>query len=88
MTDSLRILVYSDDATVRQQVRDALGARLHPDLPPLDYVEVATPPVVVERMHAGDIALAVLDGEAPPRAAWASRNNSRTNSTRARRSSC
>lgn len=66
VTDSLRILVYSDDATVRQQVRDALGTRLHPDLPPLDYVEVATPPVVVERMHVGDIALAVLDGESAP----------------------
>ncbi|WP_241386264.1 hypothetical protein [Rhodococcus sp. CH91] len=66
MSDSLRILVYSDDAAVRQQVRDALGTRLHPDLPPLHYVEVATPPVVVERMQRGDIDLAVLDGEAAP----------------------
>ena len=66
MTDSLRILVYSDDATVRQQVRDALGTRLRPDLPPLEYLEVATAPVVVERMHGSDIDLAVLDGEAAP----------------------
>ncbi|MEU5842663.1 hypothetical protein [Rhodococcus sp. NPDC047139] len=66
VTDSLRILVYSDDATVRQQVRDALGTRLHPDLPPIEYLEVATGPVVVERLHSGGIDLAVLDGEAAP----------------------
>jgi len=66
VTDSLHILVYSDDATVRQRVRDALGTRLHPDLPDLDHVEVATPAMVLERMHAGGIDLAVLDGEAVP----------------------
>lgn len=44
----------------------ALGKRLHPDLPELDYVEVATEPMVIRQMDAGGIDLAVLDGEANP----------------------
>lgn len=62
----LRILVYSDDARTRRQVRAALGVQVHPDLPDLEYVEVATPAVVLDRVGAGDIDLAVLDGEAAP----------------------
>ncbi|MFI6400105.1 hypothetical protein ACIBED_18530 [Rhodococcus coprophilus] len=68
-TDSsapLRILLYSDDAAVRAQVRAALGDRVHPDLPPLEYVEVATAPVVIAHMDAGEIDLAILDGETAP----------------------
>ena len=64
--ESLRILVYSDDADTREQVILALGRRTHPDLPEFDYVEVATEPVVIQQMDAGGIALAILDGEAVP----------------------
>ncbi len=63
---SLRVLVYSDDVETRQQVMLALGRRPHPDLPELEYVEVATEPVVIQQMDAGGIALAILDGEAVP----------------------
>jgi len=62
----LRVLVYSDDVDVRQQVILALGRRPHPDLPELEYVEVATEPVVISNMDAGSIDLAILDGEAVP----------------------
>ena len=62
----LRVLVYSDDLEVRQQVILALGRRPHPDLPQLEYVEVATEPVVLQNMDAGGIDLAILDGEAVP----------------------
>lgn len=62
----LRVLVYSDDADVRQQVILALGRRPHADLPELEYVEVATEPVVIQNMDAGGIDLAILDGEAVP----------------------
>jgi DNA-binding response OmpR family regulator len=62
----LRVLVYSDDSDTRQQVMLALGKRPHPDLPPLEYVEVATEPVVIQQMDAGGVALAILDGEAVP----------------------
>jgi hypothetical protein len=63
---SLRVLVYSDDVNTRQQVILALGRRPHPDLPELEYVEVATEPVVISNMDAGGIDLAILDGEAVP----------------------
>ncbi len=65
-TDTLRILVYSDNANTRQQVMRALGKRVHPDLPELSYVEVATGPVVIHQVDAGGIDLAILDGEATP----------------------
>ena len=62
----LKVLVYSDDVSTREQVILALGRRPHPDLPELSYVEVATEPVVLQNMDAGGIALAILDGEAVP----------------------
>jgi len=62
----LRVLVYSDDSDVRQQVILGLGRRVHPDLPELEYLEVATEPVVWQLLDAGGIALAILDGEATP----------------------
>jgi DNA-binding response OmpR family regulator len=61
-----RILVYSDDANVREQVRLALGKRIHPELPELTYVDVATGPMVIRQVETGDIDLAILDGEATP----------------------
>jgi hypothetical protein len=62
----LQVLVYSDDVNTRQQVILALGRRPHPDLPELEYVEVATEPVVIANLDAGHIDLAILDGEAVP----------------------
>jgi len=62
----LRVLVYSDDLNVRNQVQQALGVRPHPDLPRVEYVEVATEPVVLQHMDTGTIDLAILDGEAVP----------------------
>ncbi|TAM68150.1 hypothetical protein [Mycobacterium sp.] len=63
---ALRILVYSSNVQTREQVMRALGKQLHPDLPELSYVEVATGPMVVRTMDAGGIDLAILDGEAAP----------------------
>src|ERR1700712_5393321 len=62
----LRVLLYSDDAETRRQVILALGPRPHPDLPLLEYVEVATEPVVIQQMDSGRSDLAILDGEAAP----------------------
>ncbi|GAB2755240.1 Rv3143 family two-component system response regulator [Nocardioides pakistanensis] len=62
----LKVLVYSDDVNTRQQVIMALGRRPHPDLPELEYVEVATEPVAVQQFDAGQLDLAILDGEATP----------------------
>ncbi|HEY5857236.1 MAG TPA: hypothetical protein VIW24_25175 [Aldersonia sp.] len=61
-----RVLVYSDDATTREQVLLGLGTRPDPDLLALEFVEVATAPMVTAAIAAGGIDLAVLDGEAVP----------------------
>ncbi|MCW4353701.1 hypothetical protein ONR57_10375 [Hoyosella sp. YIM 151337] len=63
---ALRVLVYSDDANTREQVKVALGRRPHPDLPQLEFLDVATAPVVIKNLDAGGIDLMILDGEAVP----------------------
>jgi DNA-binding response OmpR family regulator len=65
-TGPLRILVYSDNVTVREQVKLALGKRIHPELPELSYIDVATGPVVIQQLDANNVDLAILDGEATP----------------------
>ncbi len=62
----VRILVYSSNPRTRDAVRSALGRRVHPDLPELSYLDVATAPMVVEQIADGDFDLAILDGEATP----------------------
>jgi DNA-binding response OmpR family regulator len=62
----LRVLVYSDDINTRSDIVTSLGTRPHPDLPRVEYVEVATEPVVWQHLDAGEIDLAILDGEAVP----------------------
>ena len=62
----VRVLVYSDNARTREQVMVALGKRIHPGLPELSYLEVATAPVVIQHMDSGSVDLAILDGEASP----------------------
>jgi DNA-binding response OmpR family regulator len=59
-------MIYSDDRTVRRAVITALGTRPDPDLPELEFVEVATGPVVLRTADAGGLALMILDGEATP----------------------
>jgi DNA-binding response OmpR family regulator len=62
----MKVLVYSDDANTREQIRLAIGRRPAADLPKVEYVECATQPAVVERLDKGDIDVAVVDGEAQP----------------------
>jgi len=62
----MKVLVYSDDSLVRATVLSALGSRPAPELPRVEYVECATEPAVIKHMDAGDIDLAILDGEAAP----------------------
>ncbi|OBF81280.1 hypothetical protein A5791_06505 [Mycobacterium sp. 852002-51163_SCH5372311] len=64
--DTLRILVYSNNVQTRERVMQALGKQLHPELPELSYVEVATGPMVLRTMDEGGIDLVILDGEATP----------------------
>jgi len=63
-TSSPRVLLYSDDRTVREQVRLAVGPRLHAGSPDIEWVEIATPAAVVDKADNETWDLLVLDGEA------------------------
>jgi DNA-binding response OmpR family regulator len=65
-TRTLTILLYSDDATVREQVRLAVGRRPAADLPPVEWIECATDAAVVNVADSGRADIFVLDGEAVP----------------------
>lgn len=62
----VKVLLYSDDRTTREQVRLALGRKVAADLPELEIHEVATQAAVLKAMDAGGYGLAILDGEANP----------------------
>lgn len=64
VTSSPRVLLYSDDRTVREQVRLAVGPRLHAGAPDIVWSEAATPAAVVDRADNETWDLLVLDGEA------------------------
>lgn len=64
--ETAKVLLYSDDRTVREQVRLALGRRVAADLPELDIFETATQPAVLTAMDAGGIDVVILDAEAVP----------------------
>jgi len=62
-----KIIVYSDDSAVRQNIMGALGKRVSPDLPEHEILEFATGPAL--RLYLdqkGKADLFILDGEAVP----------------------
>ncbi|HRA04670.1 MAG TPA: response regulator [Arachnia sp.] len=64
---TVKVLVFSDDRTVRQQVRLALGSRVARDLPEIEILEVATQGALLRTLDAGtDYGLMVFDGNAQP----------------------
>lgn len=66
-TKSLKIALYSDDASVRESVRKALGGQLANDLPSHSVKEFATAPALRADVDAGKVFdLYILDGEAVP----------------------
>ena len=65
--DSLRILLFSDDRTVREEVRLTLGRKVARDLPEVEVFEVATGPALLRALDAStDYDLIILDAEAQP----------------------
>ncbi len=64
--DTMRVLVYSDDAATREEVRLALGRRPAADVPLVEIVECATEPKAHQWLGSGEIDVAVLDGETQP----------------------
>ncbi|UNO42528.1 hypothetical protein [Streptomyces sp. MST-110588] len=66
MQATATVLVYSDNARTREQVRLAAGHRPAADVPPVEIVECATLPAVLEALEQGGIDVCVLDGETAP----------------------
>lgn len=66
MQATATVLVYSDDANTREQVRLAVGRRPAADLPPVEFVECATLPAVLTELGNGGIDACILDGETAP----------------------
>lgn len=66
----MRVLVYSDKADTREQVRQAIGRRPATDVPKVEFVECATAPGVLRLLESKDpaerIDVAIFDGEAAP----------------------
>lgn len=65
--ETLRVLLFSDDRTVREQVRLTLGRKVARDLPEIEVLEVATGRALLRALDAStDYALIIMDGEAQP----------------------
>ncbi|GLZ39176.1 hypothetical protein [Actinokineospora sp. NBRC 105648] len=65
-TTPLKILVFSHRPEVRETIVTAVGRRPAADVGRVAYLEVGTVSEVLMAMDAGDIDLAILDGEAQP----------------------
>ncbi|PZS16608.1 MAG: hypothetical protein DLM57_10025 [Pseudonocardiales bacterium] len=65
-SDEVTVVVYSNSADVRAQVRTAVGRRPAPDSARIDWVECATNAEVLAQLDEGGLDLVILDGEAQP----------------------
>ena len=65
-TASTTVLVFSDRPEVREAIVIAVGPRPAPDVGRLRYVEASTLAEVLAEVDAGEVDLAILDGEAQP----------------------
>ncbi len=63
---SLHVLLYSDDATIRDAVRLGVGRRPARDVEIAAWRECATPAAVVDAVETERFDLLILDGEASP----------------------
>src|SRR2546430_13075314 len=59
-------MVYSQHADVRASVRSAVGRRAAPYLGRIDWIECANYSQVKDQFDAGDVDLAIFDGDAQP----------------------
>ncbi|MFN2517947.1 MAG: hypothetical protein ABR604_02725 [Jatrophihabitantaceae bacterium] len=65
-SDAVTVVLYSNSADVRAQVRTAVGRRPAADSPRIDWVECATNAEVLAELDEGGLDLVILDGEAQP----------------------
>ncbi len=62
----LKVLVYSDDSSVRASVRTSLGRKPSEDISDVEIFDCATEPAVIAAMDKKQFDLVILDGEAVP----------------------
>lgn len=60
------ILVFSHRPEVREAIISAVGRRPAPDVGRVQYLEAGTIEEVLSAVDAGEVGLAILDGEAQP----------------------
>jgi DNA-binding response OmpR family regulator len=65
-TETMTVLLYSDDVDTRERVKMAVGRRPAPGLPRVEWFECATEPAVIAAIDANVADVAILDGEATP----------------------
>jgi DNA-binding response OmpR family regulator len=63
---ALRVLVYSDNAKVRNTVKTSIGQRPSEDISSVEIYDVATEPALIKVMDTKQFDLVILDGEASP----------------------
>lgn len=64
-TNTVNILVFSDDATTRQEILTAVGRKAAKDLPEIEWTQAATADAVFDYLNQRNYALLILDAEAP-----------------------
>jgi DNA-binding response OmpR family regulator len=65
-SNSTTILVFSHRPEVREGIISAVGRRPAPDVGRVEYLEAGTIAEVLAAVDAGQVGLAILDGEAQP----------------------
>ena len=63
-TETVDLLIYSDDVDTRRAVIEGVGRRAAKGLPRIRWTEAATHAGVLQKVADHDFALLVLDGEA------------------------
>lgn len=65
-SNATTILVFSHRPEVREAIIGAVGRRPAPDVGRVEYLEAGTIDEVLAAVDAGQVGLAILDGEAKP----------------------
>lgn len=66
MGKTLRVLVYSDNAKIRNTVKTSIGSRPTEQVSQVEIYDVATEPALIKVMDSKQFDLVILDGEASP----------------------
>jgi len=64
-TNTVNVLVCSDDSATRREVLAAVGRKAGPFLPEISWQEAATPDMSRAYTEQGNFDLLILDGESP-----------------------